>query len=172
LPHPDDSLIVLVGKLPAVLISPVRGHALFGDAMHLLRANLHLERLPGVDHGGVQGLIEVGPGHGDVILKSAGHRTPHLVHDSQSGVATAHRIGDDAHGQQVVDLVESALLPLSLEVHGVEALDAAFDFGRDAIFGQSLADGLLDIQQECLEFLAAIGNGLLQVVIGRRLQSI
>ena len=137
LPHPDDALIVLVGNLRAVLIliSPMRGHALFGDAMHLLRANLHLEWLPGMDDGGVQGLVEVWPGHGDVILESAGHRPPHLMHDSQSGIAATHRIGDDAHGQQVIYLIESAFLPLGLQVNGVEPLDAAFDFGRDAVVG-------------------------------------
>ena len=62
LAHPDDALIVGVGNILAVLVSPVRGHALFGDAMHFLRADLHFKRLPGMNHGGVQRLIQFGRG--------------------------------------------------------------------------------------------------------------
>ena len=90
LAHPDDSLIVAFGNARAVFVSPVRRHALFGDAMHLLGANLHFKRLPGMNHGGVQRLIKIGPRHGDVILKPAGHGTPNLVDHAERGVAVAH----------------------------------------------------------------------------------
>ena len=45
-----------------VFVLPVSGDALFGDAVHLLRADLHFERLSGMVHAGVQGLVEVGRG--------------------------------------------------------------------------------------------------------------
>src|SRR5271168_163230 len=54
LAHPDDALIVAAGDALAVLIFPVRGHALLGDAMHFLGADLDFEGLPGVDYRSVQ----------------------------------------------------------------------------------------------------------------------
>src|ERR1041385_6588282 len=75
LPHPDDALIVVAGRL-IVLVFPMSGHAFFSDAMHFLGADLHFKRLATVNHRGVQGLIQIGPRHRDVILEAAGHRTP------------------------------------------------------------------------------------------------
>src|SRR5262249_48678211 len=66
LAHPDDALVVGVGDVGAVFIFPVSGDALFGDAVHFLSANLNFEGLAGVDDGGVERLVEVGAGHGDV----------------------------------------------------------------------------------------------------------
>ena len=88
----------------------MRGDALLGDAVHFLRADLNFEGLAGVNDGGVQRLVEVGARHGDVILEAAGNRPPNLVDHAESGVAILDRIGDDADGEQVEDLVEGALL--------------------------------------------------------------
>ena len=75
------------------------GDALFGEAVHLLGADLHLKGLAAVQHGGVQGLVEIGPGHGDVILETPGNGPPDVMHDAQGGIAVAFIVGDDAHGQ-------------------------------------------------------------------------
>ena len=56
LAHPHDTLVVGARTMPRlpVFVLPVRGNALLGDTVHLLRSDLHLERLAGVNHAGVQ----------------------------------------------------------------------------------------------------------------------
>ena len=135
----------------------MRGHALFGDAVHFLRANLHFKRLPGMDHRGVQRLIQIGPRHGDVILEPAGHGTPHLMDHAQRRVAIADRVGDHANGEQIVNLIDRAMLAQTFLVNRVQALDAAIDFGGDSIFLEALADRVLQLRQKRFKFLA-LGN--------------
>ena len=87
----------------------------FGDAMHLFGADLHFELMSAfAHHRGVQRLIAVGAGHGDEVLDAAGHRTPESVNQAEDGVTSAHILGDDANGQQVVDLIEGHLGALDL----------------------------------------------------------
>ena len=113
--HPDDALIVGRGcRFATALVFPVRGDTLLGDAVHFLGADLHLERLPGMDHGRVQRLIEIRPRHGDVVLEAPRHGPPNLVDHAERRVAVLDRIGDHANGQQVVNLVEHPLLLLDL----------------------------------------------------------
>ena len=162
LAHPQNALIVGVGNILAVLVAPVRGHALFGDAVHFLRADLHFKRLPCMDHRGVQRLIQVGPGHGDVILEPAGHRTPHLVDHAQSRIAVADRVGNDAHGQQIVNLIDRAVLPQALLMNGIEALHAAVDLGGDSILVEPLANRVLQLREKYFEFLALRDDRILQ----------
>ena len=66
---------------------------------------------------------------------------------AQGGVTIADRIGKNADGEQVIDLTERAALALRFEVNRIEALDAAFHFGGQAIFGQIFAKGLLHLGQ-------------------------
>ena len=75
----------------------------------------------------VQRLVAVRPRHRDEVLDPARDRLPGLVDDAERGVAVLHASGDDAEGDEVVDLVEVDLLPLQLQVDAVEALDAAVD---------------------------------------------
>ena len=65
-------------------------------------------------------------------LMRPGIGMPFVVDHAQRGVAVLHRIGDDAQGQQIVNLVERDLLPLQLLKNRIGALDAAFDARRNA----------------------------------------
>src|SRR5258708_3177834 len=103
LAHPDDALIIVTGGL-AVLEFPVSRNSFFRDAMHFLGAYLHFKWLASVDDGGMERLIQIGPGHGDVILETARHRAPDMMDNAEGRVTTAFRIGDDADGEQIVNL--------------------------------------------------------------------
>jgi len=69
LTHPGDALVVIFRSRLSGLVFPVRGNAFLRDAVHFLRADLHLEGLAAVEHGGMQGLIKIRAGNGDVILE-------------------------------------------------------------------------------------------------------
>ena len=97
------------GAAVVVLVVPVGGDAVLGPLVHLLGADLHLERLAlGPHHRRVQRLVEVELGHGDVVLEPPLHRLPRGVDGAQRGVAVLHRLDDDPDADEVEDLVEVA----------------------------------------------------------------
>src|SRR5213594_3489630 len=86
------------------------GDAFLCDAMHILRADLHLEGLAAVEHGGMQRLIKIGPGDGDVVFESSGDGTPDVMDDAKSRVAVTLGVGDNTHGEEIVNLAETDFL--------------------------------------------------------------
>src|SRR3984893_887481 len=124
LSHPGDALIVVFRPGLAALVFPVRGDTFLRDAVHFLRANLHLEGLSSVQHRGMQRLVEIRPGHGDVVLETPGNGSPDVVDHAKRRVTAALRVGDHAHGEQVVDLVEPGFLAQHLAVQRIQALHA------------------------------------------------
>ena len=111
-----------------LLVEPVRGDAVLGRLVHLDRADLDLDGLAvGADHRGVERLVEVGLGRGDVVLEAAGHGVPQRVDGAERRVAVPHRLRDDAQGDEVVDVREVPALAGHLLVDGPEVLGAAGD---------------------------------------------
>ena len=107
------------------------GHALLGDAVHLLGADLNLDEVaarPG--HGGVQRLVVVRLGRADEILDPARHRRPVGVHRAQGLVALLDRAHDDAEGHLVVHPLQRDLLHQELLVDGIQMLGPADDTHR------------------------------------------
>src|SRR5690625_3589957 len=59
------------------LVLPVRGNAVFSPAVHLVGADLDLNRFAlRTNHGGVQRLIHVELRHRDVVFETARNRSP------------------------------------------------------------------------------------------------
>ena len=128
LAQPLKVLLVALGADAAFLVLPVRRDALLGDPVHLLGADLHLERQAALaDDRRVQRLVAVRPRHRDEVLEPSRHRRPHLVDDAEHRVAVLDAARDHAQREEVVDLIERDLLPLELLVDRPEALDAAVD---------------------------------------------
>ncbi len=145
LPQPGDLVVVLVAgrELPAVaaraglLVAPVRGHAVFGEAVHLLGADLHLERAAVVaDHDGVQRLIAVRLGPRDVVVELARHRLPEMMHDAEHRIAILDVGHDHAKCPHVVELGKIELLAAHLAPDAVDVFRPAADLGRDLCGGQ------------------------------------
>src|SRR6185312_2978828 len=94
-------------RVAVLLVAEVRGDAVFRAPVHLARADLELDRAAlGPDHRRVQRLVEVELGHRDVVLEATLHRPPERVNRTQRAVAILDRVDDDAHADEVVDLVE------------------------------------------------------------------
>ena len=127
--------------------------------MHLHGADLDLDGAAiGTHHGGVQRLVEVGLGRGDVVLEAAGHGVPQAVDGAQGAVAVPHRLRDDAQGDEVVDLGELAALAGHLEVDGPQVLGAAGDLVvLEAHGAQLVVEGL----HGALGVVLALGAGVL-----------
>ena len=153
-PQPAQLLIQLVFVGAALLVPPVGGDAVLRGAVHLEGADLHLEGLALVDHGGVQRLVHVRLGHGDVVLEAARNLGPHGVHHAQHEVAVLLGVDQNAQRDQIVDLVEGLVLGLHLLVDGVEVLGPAGDLGLDAGLAQPHAQLLGHVGDQPLALLA------------------
>ena len=108
-----------------------------------------------MQHRGMQRLVQIGPRHRDVILESPRHRPPHLVDHTQRLITVVRRVGNHADRQQVINLIERALLPLNLLVNGVKPLHASFDLRGNPVLHQLFANGRLHFVQKFLDCLAA-----------------
>ena len=116
----------------------MRGDAVLGDAVHVVGADLDLDALAArPDHRRVQRLVHVRLRQRDVVLEAARDRRPLRVDDAERRVAVGHRLDADAERDDVVDLLEVALLLLHLAIDRVQVLRAAGDVGREALLGQA-----------------------------------
>ena len=172
LAHPLELVLaaqLLVGQ--ALLILPVGGHAVFRRLVHLPGADLHLEgdALPADDRG-VEGLVHVGLGRADIVLKAAQHRLEHVVDAAQHVIAAGDVVHDDPEGVQVEDLVQGLVLGVHLPIDGVDVLYPAIDGGVDALLPQALLDLMLDARHKLLVGGGALGQLVLDLFIAHRVQ--
>ena len=140
LADPGEALLVLGADGLVGLVLPVGGDAVLCDAVHFFSADLDFELVAALcDKGGVEGLVAVGPRHGDEVLDAAGDGAPEVLHEAEQGVAVLHGFGDDADGVEVVDLGDVDLTAGGdsgqLLLDGVEALGAVLHAA-----GQAVAD--------------------------------
>src|SRR6266446_3192702 len=170
LTHPGDALVVILRRRLCGFVFPVRGNAFLRDAMHVLRADLHFEGLTAVEHGGVQRLVKIWPGDGDVVFESSGDWTPDVMDDAESRVTAALGIGDDAHGQEIVDLAETDSLANDFAMHGVQTFYARFELGRNPGFDEPGLNGGLDFLEKFFVGRRLIADFFLQSEEGFRLE--
>ncbi len=112
------------------------GHAVLGDVVHGTRANLQLDALmTRTDDGGVDRLVVVLLGRGDVVLEASRYRSPGGVRHAEHAVAVVDRVDDDAEGVDVGELLQADLLVGHLAPDGIGLLLAAGDFGVDFDLG-------------------------------------
>ena len=122
-------VVVLTGIAgDALLILPVRGNAVFGDLVHLLGADLHLEGdTVRADDRGVERLVHVRLGCADIVLEAAEDRAVQVVNDAEHVVAVRHGVDDDAEREEVEHLVHRLILRIHLAVDAVGVLHAPVD---------------------------------------------
>ena len=150
----DPFKFLFVAGFDAFLILPVGGNAVFGGLVHLLGADLDLEGdALRADDRGVQALVHIGLGRGDIVLEPPRNRLEHLMDVTQNVVAVGDRAHDDAEGIEIVELVDGLVLGLHLAVDGIDVLDAAGDRAGDADLLEPVGDHLLDGLHELLGLL-------------------
>ena len=114
--------------------------AVFRNLVHVPGLDLHFQRMSAVaQHRGVQRLVHVLLGRGNVVVELAGNWTPHPVRDAEGGVAIGNLVDDYAEGVQVVDVAKLLALGrifLDLVVYGVDALGTAAHIRVETIFRQ------------------------------------
>ncbi|KAG0927116.1 hypothetical protein G6F32_012980 [Rhizopus arrhizus] len=128
-----------VGRITAELVGPVRGHAAFGDQVHLFGAALHFDRRTiGPEQHGMQRLVTVGLGNGDEIAEAPIQRLERGMHRTQRVVTAGYAAHDQAEAEHVHHLVEGFVLVAHLVVDAPRGLDAADQPMLDPFLGQAL----------------------------------
>ena len=103
-PQPFDLLLELFAVAHAFFfVEPVRGDAQLGVFVHFAGADLHFDdAVFRADERGVQRLVAVGFGVGDVVVEFFGDGLPQFVDDGEGVVAVGFGLHFDAHGADVV----------------------------------------------------------------------
>ena len=169
-----DPLVVRLASLllDALLVLPVGCHAVFVDGVHVIGADLHLEGnalLP--DDGGVERLVHIGLGCGNIILEPAQNGLVDIVDHTQDVIAVLHRVHQHTEGEQVVQLLHGLLLEVHFPIDAVGVLHPAVDGGvGDIQLQQAAADLLLDPAHELAVFRAGLGQLPVDLIVGHRVQ--
>ena len=109
------------------------GETLFGVVVHFLGADLELDDLlVWGDDSGVDGLVAVDFGGGDVIFDAVGHGGEEAVDDAEGEVAGGGVFYDETEGEEVVDAVDVLVVFGEFFVEGVDGFDAAVGVKLDA----------------------------------------
>ncbi len=153
--NPGEFLLVALAHDAAAaahLVFPVRRDAVFGSVVHVPGADLHLEGdALRADDGGVQALVHVGLGRGDIILEAPGDGLEHVVYYAQDIVTVGNGVDDHAEGAEIEDALHVELLGVHFAVYAVDVLDAAEDGGVDLLRCEAGLDLLLNGAHEGLK---------------------
>ena len=102
---------------------------MLGHAVHFPSAYLNFKALALRTHyGGVQALIHVGLGHGDVVFKTPLHRLPGGMGQAQHRVAAFYLTHDNPERDNVVHLIQGEVLLHHFAINAVFMLDAPENF--------------------------------------------
>lgn len=136
------------------------GETAFGVIVHFVGADLELDDLAvGGDNGGMEGLVSVLLGHGDVIFDAAWHGFEEGMDDAEDEVA-GRDIGDDeAEGDEVVDALDVLVVFGELFVEAIDRFGAAVALVFDTFFLEGGFDGVLGF----FEFFV----GLFEAIFGQ-----
>ena len=130
----------------------MRGYAEFGRPMHLVRADLQLDRLAlRTDDGCMKGLVHVEFRHRDEVLEPAGHWAPSGMDDTERAVAVANTVDKNPHSDEIVDVGKIPTADDHLLVHGVVVLRPT----RDVRLHLALAEIRVDLIEHRGEVLIA-----------------
>ena len=115
-------------------VKPMRCHPRLGDQVHSLGAHLKLDvDARWTDQRGVQGLVAVDLGNGDVVLEPARHRFVELVQQPQGGVAVGGLRHEYAKAIHISHLSKTQVLVVHLAVNGIQRLLAPGNAHRHAV---------------------------------------
>ena len=88
------------------------------------------------DQRGVQGLVAIELGNGNMVFELARHGLVHLMQHAHAGVAISHGGHDDAKAVDIGDLRKTQVLVVHLAVDGIERFLAPHDAHAHALLAR------------------------------------
>jgi hypothetical protein len=101
---------------------------------------------PRCEHSGVERLVHVRLRGRDVVLEALRDRRPLAADDAERRITASHRIRQDAHRHQVVDVILGAVLEDDLAVDRPKMLRTALDLCHDSRGVERLFQGALHLE--------------------------
>ena len=163
LPRPGMGARVLL--VATGLVQPVGSDAVVGHFFHFTGTDLDLDRYAmHAKQRGMQRLIAVGFGNGDVVLEPARQGFVQIMYSAQYAVAGVDLVDDDPECVNIHDLVKGPALAAHLLVDAVDVLLTTADFTLNAVDGQTVAERFFNLVDDFL----AIAPGTLDRLINAR----
>ena len=126
-----------------LLVGPMRRNAGFGMLVHRSSANLDLQRASAfIAHDGMQALVAVGLGSGDVVIKLTGNRRKNFTHAREGRIAGGSIWHDHSHRPDIQHLIKIELLTAHFFDDAVNMLGATLHLRLDAVRSQILLQRL------------------------------
>src|SRR5574344_325626 len=172
LAQPGNPLLVagVLAGLP-LLVLPVGRDPELGILVHLLGADLNFHRLAfGPQHHGMDGLVTVGFGVGDIVIEFARNVVPLGVNDAESGITILQAVGNDPHRTHVIEIGEAQLLLLHLAPDAVDVFRAAINIGLNPGRLQRLFELLDEAVNVAFAIEALFIQQLGNLLVGVRMQ--
>ena len=139
--------------------------------MHFKGSDLDLEGLSvRSDQCCVKRLVHIRFWHGNIILETAGDRLIHFVDHAERRIAILYGVYDNAHGKNIIDLIQRLMLVHHFFVNTEEVLDPSADLTFDLGIFHVDADLCNNIIDKFLARFTCQGDLLLQVIVDLRLQ--
>ncbi len=139
--------------------------------MHLIGSDLDLKRLPcAADQRRVQRLVHIGLGHGYIILETPRNRLIHFMNHTQRRITVPHRIHDDTHREQIIDLIYGLILVLHFLVNAEKVFDTSVDLCLDTRMFYVYCHFVYDRLDILLTVALADRDLVHQIVVGFRFQ--
>ena len=155
----------------AALVQPMRRHAYIGHTMHFFGTDLNLHRYTEwTENNGVQGLIAVRFGNGDVILEQPGDRLVHIMNHTEHAITGVYLVHHYAKSVDIIDLLERKQLLAHLAVNAVEILLAASYLGFNAFLLKLRDDCLANLLDDRFAIAVPFSHCLLQHAVPCRVQ--
>ena len=124
----DPLELFLAGsRISAPLVGPVGRNPVFSDLVHFLGPNLKFDWALWSVNRGMNGLVTIGLGIGNIVLETTWHRSPEFMNIAQHGIDIAWRIHDAADGNQIIELIKTLFLIVHLAVDGIDMLGPSID---------------------------------------------
>ena len=144
------------GLVAIGLVQKVRRDTGVGHFVHLFGANLHLDGHPVHTHqNGVQRLIAIGLGDGNIIFKLTGHRLVLVVNHPQRPVTGVYAIDDNPKRVDIHNLFKKLLLLPHFLINAVQVFLAANHHRVDFFAAQTFFDGRLNLLDQLFAIAAS-----------------
>ena len=130
-------------------ILPMGSHTVFCNMMHVPRTDLHLKRYAGPsDNGGMERLVHIRFGSGNIVLETAGDALEQLVNNAQRRITFQFVIHDNAESVKIIHLIKALVLIEHLPIDAVYGFNAALKREADIVLFQLLGDIFTDTFQK------------------------
>ena len=144
--HSQSRLFRIYLALDTFLISPVSCNPVFGNLVHFLGTDLDFNRSFWPINRCMDRLVTIGFRIGNIVFKTARHRTPEFMDISQHGVNITMRLHNTTDGNQIINLIKALFLVAHLTINRVDMFWTTINITNKSLFsciGLNFIDNLV-----------------------------